>query len=84
MGYFGTLYPGDDCREEQWSPFSNNDLPFTVVAFVDSSESAAFAFAVRAGFDLPQTPVPEPSAYGLGAAALLALLAGLRRRTRRR
>ncbi len=86
QSYYGTLTPYDSVRDWKNIPGILAD-PFQVMAFEDIRERGAnrdsdfndFIFALRATYDNPQAPVPEPSTYGLiGAAALLALV-GYRR-----
>lgn len=81
QSYYGTLNPLTSARGVDYLD------PFTIVAFEDIKVGGAgrdsdyndFIFAFRAGYDIPQGGVPEPSTYGLiGAAALLGLI-GYRR-----
>ncbi len=82
--YFGTLTPLTSVRGDEYIGNEDGALPFTVVSFEDQIPSSDldfndFLFAFRAGEDIPQGGVPEPSTYGLlGAAALLGLV-GYRR-----
>ncbi len=81
QSYFGSLVPIASVRGTDYLD------PFTIVAFEDIRQRGAgrdsdfndLIFAFRAGYDIPQGGVPEPSTYGLiGAAALLGLI-GYRR-----
>lgn len=81
QSYFGSLVPLTSVRG------SNFLDPYTIVAFEDIRQRGAgrdsdfndMLIAFRAGYDIPQGGVPEPSTYGLiGAAALLGLI-GFRR-----
>ncbi len=82
--YFGTMTPLTSVRGPAYLGNEDGTIPFTVVAFEDQHVSSdkdfnGFIFAFRAGYDMPQGGVPEPSTYGLiGAAALLGLV-GYRR-----
>lgn len=77
--YYGILNPEISARSEAYIT-----VPYTVMGFEDISNNPDgdfndFLFAFRAGEDIPQGGVPEPSTYGLiGAAALLGLV-GVRR-----
>ena len=60
-------------------------IPFAVFALESPSSGDTrppdlFVYAVRAGYDRPADPVPEPATYGIAAGAALLGLAALRRR----
>ncbi|MFT3830089.1 MAG: PEP-CTERM sorting domain-containing protein [Opitutaceae bacterium] len=86
QSYYGTLTPLTSVRGPA---FAEN--PFTLLGFEDINSNSSWQdmdhndllFGFRAGFDLPQGPVPEPSTYGLIAATALLSIVGYRRFRRR-
>jgi hypothetical protein len=84
-GHWGTLFPLVSVRGDLGGLAGELALPFTILAFspdLSAPEPELFLFAVRAGFDAPADPVPEPATYGVLGAAALGLLAVLRHRRR--
>ncbi len=86
QSYYGTITPLTSVRGPAFA-----DVPFTILGFEDINDGAGWQdrdhndllFAYRAGFDLPQGPIPEPSTYGLIAAGALLALVGYRRLRRK-
>ena len=88
QSYYGTLTPLTSVRGPSFLGDVGASVPFTVMAFEDTSAPAGevdkdfndFVFAFRASQLVPCcVPVPEASAYGLLAAAVLLGLAARRR-----
>ena len=88
-GYWGTLAPLSSVRGDVDGYAGDSGIPFAVLTFAPDlsdpgAEPALFVFAVRAGAYWNDGAVPEPSTYGLAAAAaLLALVARRRFRSAR-
>ncbi|MFT3831644.1 MAG: PEP-CTERM sorting domain-containing protein [Opitutaceae bacterium] len=81
-GHWGTLFPLMSVRGDFEGLAGDYALPFTIFAFspdFGAADPELFVFAVRAGFDAPADPVPEPATYGLIGAGAVAALALLRR-----
>lgn len=84
--YWGILYPGENPLPDDCPHSLIDGIPFTVIAFADHSqtgefgEAAYFAFAFRAGYDMPAPAIPEPSTYGMAAVVALSLLVWRSRR----
>ncbi|HLP09193.1 MAG TPA: PEP-CTERM sorting domain-containing protein [Opitutaceae bacterium] len=81
-GHWSTLIPLVSVRGDLDGLAGELALPFTIFAFspdFGAADPEVFVFAVRAGFDAPADPVPEPATYGLIGAGALAALALVRR-----